>query len=275
MIRQWDLLSDPPGKELRSLEGHQGIVANLLLSSVSSHLLSSGDGTVRLWDRESGKELHRLEGLAGGLGFAPGKNTPLIAAGISRKALSLRDVTNGKEVQRFTPMMSDFENTSAYSPDGLCVASAERYGVVRLWKTTGATEAASYGHGGGPVLCMVFSEDGRRLAWGSNDGTVRSWLVETAKAKPPVLFSGLVKPVTSVAYSPDGTSLAAAATDGKVIVWDVATAKTRQEWKLPGAVHGVTFDAKSRYLALANANGTAFILRLEPLDQTTSGSETK
>jgi WD40 repeat protein len=91
---------------------------------------------------------------------------------------------------------------------------------------------------------------------------VRRSAVKEAGSQAPVVFSGHTKAITSLASSPDNKLLAASAIDGWVLVWDTATRTVVREWQLAGAVHGVTFAADSRHLALANGNGTAYLLRL-------------
>src|SRR5688572_33415780 len=57
----------PPGlKGVRSLEGHQGIVRSVAFDPQGWTLASgSVDGTVKLWDAQSGKLLRTLEGHQG------------------------------------------------------------------------------------------------------------------------------------------------------------------------------------------------------------------
>jgi WD40 repeat protein len=68
------------------------------------------------------------------------------------------------------------------------------------------------------VTCLAFSPDGRRLASGSEDLTVKVW--ETSGGQELLTLPGPGYFVTEVAFSPDGNRLAAADRAGNVKVWD-------------------------------------------------------
>ena len=71
------------------------------------------------------------------------------------------------------------------------------------------------------MYSVAFSPDGKTLAAGSGDKTVRLWDVETGKLLRTLTGHGDV--VRSVAFSPDGKTLASGSIDKTLRLWDVRT----------------------------------------------------
>jgi WD40 repeat protein len=106
----------------------------------------------------------------------------------------------------------------------------------------------------------ALSPDGRWLATGRNDDTVRFWDAATGRdsrtlrGKLPGIMSGRVG---GVAFSPDGKRLASAGKDGTVRIWDAAGGQELLILKgHTGAVRGVTFSPDSKRLASAGEDAT-------------------
>lgn len=75
------------------------------------------------------------------------------------------------------------------------------------------------------VTSVAFAPDGKTLASGSMDETVKLWDVGTGRELSTL--KGHTDPVKSVAFSPDGKTLASGSGDKTAKLWDVATARER------------------------------------------------
>jgi WD40 repeat protein len=110
---------------------------------------------------------------------------------------------------------------------------------------------------GDGVTAVAFSPDGKALATGSRDNTVRLW--DTASRKPlGEPLRGHKDWVSSVAFSPDGKTLATGSGDKTVRLWDTVSRRPLGE-PLRGhqdSVSSVAFSPDSKTLATGSGDKT-------------------
>jgi WD40 repeat protein len=105
------------------------------------------------------------------------------------------------------------------------LAAASDDMTVWLWKAAqpGKPATVLQGHAGW-VACVAFAPDGKTLATGSDDLSVKLWDPDLGLERGTLGGSeGHTGMVRSVVFSPDGKTLATVAEDKVVILWRAAT----------------------------------------------------
>jgi RNA polymerase sigma factor (sigma-70 family) len=139
-------------------------------------------GEVTLWDVDTGNAKHSLTGhvQVWAIAFAPDGKT--VAA--SGSGVKLWDVDSGELKHALGKAMG---MDIAFAPHGRTLAMAQVLGDdkgdVTLWDTrTGKLKQTLEGHDN-MVYAVAFSRDGRTLASGSRDQTIKLWRVKASKQK--------------------------------------------------------------------------------------------
>ena len=105
------------------------------------------------------------------------------------------------------------------------------------------------------VWSVAFSPDGKTLASGSWDQTVRIWNVNTEQLLHTL--TGHTNEVLSVAFSPDGNTLVSASWDGTIRLWNPRNGKLKRTLtEHKGGVGSVAFSPDGQTLASGSADQT-------------------
>ncbi len=240
------------GKERLTLKGHTGMVNAAAYAPDGKAVATKGtDGTARLWDAESGKELHLIpvaHDNGSPLAFSPdGKALAVVAPDLT---LKLIDTATAKEVQSFAGHKTTL-NSLDFAPDGRRFASAGGDSLARVWDVATGKEVLQLKGHEGVVSSVHFSPDGKLLATGGFDKTIRIWDAKTGEELRR--GTGHTGVVSEVGFSPDGKTLASASWDGAVRLWDVATGKELPQSAGPGPVACAAISADGKLLATGHA----------------------
>jgi WD40 repeat protein len=242
-VRLWDLGS---GEERQRFAGHRSVVFSYpvgrervtgrtsLVWSVAAlpergQALSAGaDGTVRLWDLDSGREVRRFEGHSGGacaVVALPGGQA--LTAGPDG-TMRLWDLDSGREVRRFAGHSTGVRAVAALSERGQ-VLSVGPDGTVRLWDLASGREVQRLvGHSGALVAVAALPERGQALSAGA-DGTARLW--DLIRGRELQRFVGHNSCVRAVAALRERSQVLSAGDDGTVRLWDLNSGEEMRRFK--------------------------------------------
>jgi WD40 repeat protein/serine/threonine protein kinase len=276
-VKVWDATT---GQEARTLIGHTrdvalgglgrashtalmfsdltGGVAGVTFLEDGTRLASAGaDGTVKVWEATTGREVCTLAGHTGpvwSVAVSP-LGTWLASAG-GDQLVKLWDFEEGREIRTLTGHTGAVYSV-AFSLDGTRLASASDDTTVRVWEAATGKELRNLSGHTSAVHCVAFSPDSKRLASVGADRTVKIWNVTTGEVQT---LLGHANVVYGVAFSPDGKRLASASHDGTVKLWDVDNGQEaivlqgHASW-----VYGVAFSPDGKRLASASIDQTVKI----------------
>jgi len=251
-IQLWEVQS---GRLLRTIKTtYEADEPISLALSPDGHTLAVGigsfgptSGSVALWDVQSGQLLRSIDqwNVASFLAFSSDGRTLVVASQeetINFSPIVILDVASGRRLQELD--LNGVLDAVALSPDGSMLATAVEYdrafGIlgdstpaldlgITLWEVTGGKSLHTLVKIAGTAdlraipRSVAFSPDGRMLAAGLTDKTIKLWNTTTGALLRTL--TGHTSGVNAVAFSPDGRTLASGSSDLTWMVWADQTVK--------------------------------------------------
>ncbi|HIK09801.1 MAG TPA: WD40 repeat domain-containing protein [Oscillatoriaceae cyanobacterium M33_DOE_052] len=172
-------------------------------ASESTIASASYDGTIKIWDLQTHRLLHTLQGHRDRV-----------------YSVAYRTTTDS---------------------DNAVLVSGSADNTIKIWHIpSGTCRQTLTGHTQN-VCSVAVSPDGQTIASGSWDTSIRIWDITSGKCRQTL--TGHFSWVYSIAFNPDGTQLASASADGAVRIWDLTTTRLRHILPSDGSIlHGIAYN---------------------------------
>jgi WD40 repeat protein len=275
----WDLTSGRPVHRRTMATG--GFVEDLVFPAAGDSLLACQEQELRRWNVRAERPGNAL--VPGGCSDTPFTDSGTIRAQLRRSSeaqaieedsdytITVSPLENGPARPRTVPVKFKWNRVSfAVSGDGRYAAVGTDHGEAYLWNLqTDPPERRELPGHAGVVAGLAFSPDGKILATGGHDATIRLWNVSGGGLRPPLEAPARV---THVRFNRAGSRLVAlydsALQDPPALqLWDVATG-IPIGLPLPGTEGSsmrnvVAFSPNGRWIAAGSDDGQILLLDTE------------
>jgi WD40 repeat protein len=241
---------------------------------------NGGQFTVEVWNPDNGQKYSLPVGLEYPAA-AFSTDGRYLVTGRGNGKVQVWDARDGRKIGELGTHIGPIRAV-VFSPDSQYLASASMDGLVKLWdaklrsaiEKTGLPKPLRTFPVRSPGVCVnvAFSPDGKRIAIGDTEYTVKIWEVETGKEL--ATLRGHSGDVYTVAFSPlDGRWVASAGEDSTVKVWDSHSGKLIRSFRgHTGLVNSLAFTLDGQRLVTGSRDRTVKFWDVAQLGETRDSS---
>jgi len=206
-IKIWEVSSGKKTQSLKVSSGPiqygvpaQGPTASLAFSSDGAVLAARVEGSMRMWEVASGRDL---------------------------KSFPSPRIVNGNPSD---PSYLMFANKFVFSPDRRLLSVVSDGRKIDLIDASSANTLRTLAGHNGAIIGFSFSADSKLITTSGSDNQIKVW--EVATGRELRTFSGAATPISDVAFSADGKSLSLAGRQS-VSSWELSNGGVRRAVSLP------------------------------------------
>ena len=221
-------------KAISVTTGHSSSVTAVKFNRHGSELISASiDGTLKLWDAITGKEIRTLARHTDritAIELSPDGSTAISASW--DKPPIVWETSSWKQLLMFSGHTGPV-NQVAYAPNGETVASASTDTSVEIWDVSSGQRIRTLIDHTGEVNTVTFTPDGNYVISGAGsfgiqkDNTLKLWNIHTGDLVRT--FRGHTGDVMSATVSTDGGTILSSSADLTLKLWDLQSGQLIQD----------------------------------------------
>ena len=241
---------------VRTLSGHGGWVSAVALTGDGRVVSGSYDGTVKVWDLDSGQEQRTLSGHGEWVHALALTGDGRVVCASDDGTVKVWNLNSGQE-QRTLLGDGGVLLALALTGDGRVVTGSSD-GTVKVWNLDSGQEQRTLSGHGGVVWALALTGDGRVVS-ASDDGTVKVWDLDSGHEERTL--SGHGGGVWALALTGDGRVVSGSG-DGTVKVWDLNSGQEQRTLSGHGSgVNALALTGDGR-LVTGSSDGTVKVWNL-------------